>query len=136
MPGGRPLKFKSVKALESHIDDYFEKRYKDDVPVTITGLALHLGFLNRQSLYDYKGRPEYSGTIKKAVAQVEECYEKRLQQGGQAAGPIFALKNMGWSDKQEHELSGPGGESINATEREARLLGLLEAAQLRRDNEG
>jgi len=40
MPGGRPLKFETVKDLQLMIDDYFTVTKKTEV--TITGLALHL----------------------------------------------------------------------------------------------
>lgn len=67
---------------------------------SITGLALYLGFESRQSLYDYLEKPEFSYYIKKALLHVENTYEKGLWDG-KVVGPVFALKNMGWTDKQE-----------------------------------
>jgi hypothetical protein len=61
---------------------------------------LHLGFASRQSFYDYEERGEYSYIIKNARLRVEKGYELRLH-GNNPTGSIFALKNMGWSDKQE-----------------------------------
>lgn len=72
---------------------------------SITGLAIYLGFESRQSLYDYLEKPEFSYHIKKALLQVENTYEKGLWDG-KVVGPVFALKNMGWTDKQEVEQSG------------------------------
>lgn len=75
---------------------------REPEPPTITGLALHLGFASRQSFYDYEERGEYSYIIKNARLRVEKGYELRLH-GNNPTGSIFALKNMGWSDKQEIE---------------------------------
>ena len=94
-PGGRPRKYQSVEQLQSAIDSYFESTEK----VTVTGLALHLGFNSRQALINYEGySEEFHDAIKRAKLMVETYYEERLV-GSHAAGAIFALKNFGWSDK-------------------------------------
>ena len=62
---------------------------------TITGLALFLGFCSRQSIYDYKENKEYSYILKRATLAVENSYETNG-----TAFDIFALKNMGWDDRQ------------------------------------
>ena len=98
MAGGRPLKYNSVEEMEIAIDEYFAKAEI----VTITGLALHLGFNSRQSLINYQEKNEFLDTIKKAKARVEMAYEERLIMRGNG-GDIFALKNFGWQDKQEIE---------------------------------
>ena len=112
MAGGRPPKFKSAEELQEKIADYFEnpptrKEFYEgeliDVPcITITGLALHLGFESRQSLYDYQERDEFSYIIKRAKSMVENHYEMSLH-GSRPTGMIFALKNMGWTDKVQNE---------------------------------
>jgi len=73
MAGGRPPIFKDKQGLQSRIDEYLTNPpvkvvvTKDgpiEVPaVTITGLALHLGFESRQSLHDYEKRDEFSYII-------------------------------------------------------------------------
>jgi len=73
---------------------------KDEEDYTITGLALALGFESRQSIYDYEKREEYSYIIKRAKLLVEMSYEVDLRTQ-YSSGPIFALKQMGWTDKQE-----------------------------------
>jgi hypothetical protein len=73
---------------------------REPEPITITGLALYLGFESRQSFYDYEKRDGYSYIIKRARMRVENAYEHRLDSKN-PTGPIFALKNMGWSDKQD-----------------------------------
>lgn len=111
-PVGRPRMFKTPEAMQEKIDAYFKDCpdfrvvYTKDgeaisVPtITITGLALYLGFVNRQSMYDYENEPLFSDTIKRARSFVEVEYEKMLQSGN-CTGAIFALKNFGWKDKTE-----------------------------------
>ena len=103
-PGGRPRKFKSVAEMQQAIEDYFQNTDFDKVK--ITGLALHLGFTSRQALINYEGySKEYFDTIKKAKLFVESVYEQDLRDKG-GSGPIFALKNFDWTDKQEIEHQG------------------------------
>jgi hypothetical protein len=126
-PVGRPPKYETPELMQSAIDQYFEEKKpkmmedKDGNPIkngngipimsmnppTISGLALYLGFVNRQSMYDYEKIPEFSDTIKTARARCEEFVESGGLTGDIApAMSIFALKNYGWSDKQEIEHSG------------------------------
>lgn len=128
---GRPRKFTDVQVMQQKIDDYFENcpdfvtlstfdknsgefiEYRKTTP-TMTGLALHLGFVSRQSMLDYEERPEFSGTIKKARLRIEHEYEKQLHLD-KCTGAIFALKNFGWKDKVENEIM-TGGVNINFVE--------------------
>ncbi len=98
--GGRPPKFESVEDLQDSIDSYFSGCICDRKPLTITGLAYHLGFESRQSFYDYEKNEVFSYSIKRARLRIEMAYEVNLH-GNTNAGSIFALKNFGWSDKQE-----------------------------------
>jgi len=95
--GGRPRLYDNAEALQREVDAYFDNEVKAP---TITGLALWLGFESRQSFYDYEKEGEFSYTIKKARLRIEERYEQRLH-GNSPAGAIFALKNFGWTDRQE-----------------------------------
>lgn len=103
--------FKTPQDLEAACNDYFEK---SDHP-TICGLALALGFSDRQSIYDYREKPEFTCIIKRAMLKVENSYEERLAENG-CTGSIFALKNMGWRDKQEIDHT-TQGEKITRIER-------------------
>lgn len=123
--GGRPPKFKTAEELENKVEEYFvlskgvyhfepatkinrKTRESEDYekivwdvepePITITGLALHLGFCDRQSLNDYEKNIEFSFIIKKARMRVENSYEKNLH-NDKPSGSIFALKVMGWQEK-------------------------------------
>lgn len=78
--------------------EYFEKT--EIAKWTITGLTLFLGFCDRQSLYDYQKKEEFTGIIKKCRLMVEMAYEEKLS-SKDVTGAIFALKNMGWKDKSE-----------------------------------
>lgn len=109
MPTGRPLKFKSVKELQKKIDAYFASCKKDKEPLTITGLALALD-TSRETLMEYGEREEFVDTIKKAKLKIEHAYELRNIKRGKA-GDIFALKNFGWKDKTESDVTLGG--SIN-----------------------
>ena len=112
--GGRPPLFSTSEDLQNAVDGYFEYvkgevdgeeiiRYPENI--TITGLAVFLGFESRQSIYDYEKDGKFSYIIKKARLKVEQSYENRLH-SNTPTGAIFALKNMGWKDKTETEHSG------------------------------
>ena len=116
---GRPRIFKTTVALQKAVDNFFKNPPKkrkmfskdgelyEEIPVyTVCGLAISLGFESRQSIYDYINRNDaFSYIIKKAVLFVENEYEAALRENN-VAGCIFALKNMGWRDKQELDIGG------------------------------
>lgn len=103
--GGRPPHYTTAEEMQVKIDEYFT--YQDELkrPLTITGLALHLGFCDRSSFYDYEENEGFFYTIKKARTRIENNYEEHLFSKAYP-GAIFALKNFGWKDKQEIEHSG------------------------------
>lgn len=123
MGAGRPRIYTDVDELSAMVDSYFMRPKKIDVstkegniqidsteiePITkptVTGLALHLGFADKTTLYEYRDRPELSYPIKRALTIIEKYHEEGLSENN-VAGRIFALKNMGWKDKHETELSG------------------------------
>ena len=85
--------------------------------MTVTGLALALE-TTRDVLIDYQGKDEYSNAVKKAKLKIENAYEKRLIGRGNG-GDIFALKQFGWSDKQETKIE--AGDSLAAAVEQAWL---------------
>ncbi len=115
---GRPPKFKTAEEFTKQADAYFAECGLTEEPITITGLCLALD-TTRDVLIDYeKGLhnerdASFSHAIKRAKMVVERTYEKRLA-GNNPTGAIFALKNFGWSDKIQNELSGPNGGAIQA----------------------
>lgn len=94
--------FKTVEELQEKIDDYFDVTPKAEW--TWTGLALHLD-TSRETLREYKERPEYVDSLKKALLKVENSYELDLKKHGRT-GTIFALKNFDWKDRSEVTSSG------------------------------
>jgi hypothetical protein len=108
--GGRPPKYETPEELEVAIDEYIAKT--PAASITLTGLCMHLGFASRQSLHDYKKRPGFSYPILKGLLAVENSYEISLRTIA-APGSIFALKNMGWTDKTQTELTGKDGGPVS-----------------------
>lgn len=100
MLGGRPRHFQDAEELQKRVDEYFDQAEK----VTLTGLALFLGFESRQSVYDYEKDGRFSYTIKKARLKVENYYEEHLL-SDKATGAIFALKNFGWVDNKNVNIT-------------------------------
>jgi hypothetical protein len=122
--GGQCPKYATPEALQIECDGYFDyikgsytdhskydpesmefkvhrewHRYPENP--TVTGLCLYLGFADRSDLaYQAKRSPEFYHVMKRAKMRVENSYESRLH-GDKNAGSMFALKNMGWSDKVE-----------------------------------
>lgn len=78
-----------------------------EVPPTVTGLALHLGFADRQSMYDYRRHPEFSGVLKNAMTRIEEWHERALSVRDKCTGNIFFLKNHDWHDSRELSVRAP-----------------------------
>lgn len=134
--GGRPPKYKTVKEIQKKIDKYFEecngKILKDDngnivldkydqpiiygaKPLTITGLALALGFTTRQALLNYQGKKEFVDTITRAKTIVEQYAEIRLFDKDGANGAKFSLSNnfKGWAEKQQIEADVKNDITIN-----------------------
>lgn len=108
---GRPAAYDDPKAMQEAVDGYIERCRENGDPVTLTGGIIALGLSSKQSLSDYEKKDGFSGPVKRLRLAVEAEYERRLF-GSNPTGAIFALKNMGWSDKTEHEVSGKDGGAI------------------------
>lgn len=97
MAGGRPLAFESKEQLQEAIDSYFDTETK----CTLAGLAYHIG-IDRRTLCNYNDQEhEFFPIVKRARERVENMYETKMIYDNNPTGVIFALKNMGWSDKSE-----------------------------------
>lgn len=138
--GGRPVVYSDPDLLMKHCEEYFEyikgekgtkmvkekdelgNEYEREVeywirppePPMITGLTLFVGFYSKTTLHDYAKKPEFQAVVKRAITKVEMGYERRLSED-KPTGPIFALKNMGWSDRTITELVGKDGEAFSLT---------------------
>ena len=101
--GGRPKKFATPNDLAKVINEYFDNTPFDEY--SITGLALTVG--SKQLIQDYQERDGYDNIIIRAKLIIEHSYEVSLRKAKQTGSNyIFALKNMGWSDRREIEHSG------------------------------
>lgn len=104
MPAGRPLKFQSEEELSKKIEEYFE--ITPEGQRTITGLAVHLD-TSRETLCNYEKKEQFFDAIKKGKDRVELDYELSLRKQGRS-GDIFGLKNFGWRDKTETDITSGG----------------------------
>lgn len=133
---GAPPKYKTVKEMQDMIDKYFKDcdgkilmndngepyldKYGNPIiydrkPLTITGLALALGFTSRQALLNYQAKPEFVDTVTRAKAIVERYAEERLYDKDGANGAKFSLANNfdGWREKQQIEADVKSDVTIN-----------------------
>jgi hypothetical protein len=107
MKVGRPPIYDSISGMLPKLQ-HWEKCVKSgEEKPTITGLCLALEFDSKDTLYAYRDKDEFSYPIKRALLIVENGYENALRESN-ATGSIFALKNMGWSDKQEIDHTSKG----------------------------
>ena len=99
---GRPRKYKTPEELEEAIDDYFKYCLDNEVPPGVAGMAYHIGFTSRGTIFEHQKRPEFSDTIKRAKLRIEAFYEQALLHAKNQQGVMFALRaNFGW----EHDPS-------------------------------
>lgn len=135
-PVGCPPKYKKKEDMQKKIDEYFKAcegtAIVDDdgkamldkngqpiivgrKPLTITGLALALGFTGRQALLDYQARAEFADTVTRAKSKVEQYAEERLFDKDGANGAKFSLANnfKGWKERQQIEAAVNSEVTIN-----------------------
>lgn len=114
------------EGVRSNIIKYFKYLYDKDRYATISGLALHAGFKNRKHMAQFEAKPGFNELIEASKALIEYSYELRLKMPGvKQTGIIFALKQMGWEDKQLIE-------STTSTDAEvANILGKIPEKKLR-----
>lgn len=133
---GRPPFYNTAEEIQERIDAYFEEckgeilfdsdgnpmvdKYGNVIrvgvrPLTITGLALALGFNSRQALLNYQAKDEFHDTILRAKAKVERYAEERLFDKDGANGAKFSLANNfdGWREKKEIEADVKSAVTIN-----------------------
>ena len=91
--------------MDRLVDEYVTKCREEGEALTLTGMILYLGLSSRQSLDRYGDREEFSDSVRRAKLLIEHEYERKLDRD-KPTGAIFALKNMGWSDRQQVELQG------------------------------
>jgi len=112
MAGRPPINdYNDVEAIQKKIDSYFAAADEEN-PVGFAGLSYALGYSSRTQVWEIaKDVHPISEPIKRALLYIEADYEKTLR-GKYPTGSIFALKNRGWSDKQEIEHTGADGKDL------------------------
>ncbi len=103
---GRPRIIESPAEMDRLVEEYVTKCHEQKAPLTLTGMILHLGLSSRRVFDDYGDRPQFAHSVKRSKLLIENGYEVDLRKTGNPAGSIFALRNMGWSDRQEVEFRG------------------------------
>lgn len=105
---GSPRRWRSAKALQEAVDNYFaECEEKGRVP-SVAGLALALGFMSRQALYRYTDRENENNSddfvtiITQAKLKIEEANIQLAYNRDASPGARFILQNgFNYSDKHE-----------------------------------
>lgn len=123
---GRPVLYSDPVELERAAEKYFAQCAEDDKLPTVNGLAVALG-MTKMSIGRYRAKPEFADVMEMIYARMGDQWEQRLG-GPNAAGAIFWLKNQGWSDRVEQQVSGPSGGPVESKiDVEIRLVNAGEA---------
>lgn len=99
---GRPRSFQTPEELQQQVEQYLHDCWVNERAPSMVGLARFLD-ISRQTLYDYENHDGFPDTIKKAREAIEDEWVQKLAKN--STGAIFMLKNFGWTDKQEIDLS-------------------------------
>lgn len=117
--GGRPRKFDSADEVYSAGLAYIDETLANEQHLTFTGLCIALGTV-KTTYWEYEeGKYDtdeqvFSILLKDLKQRIENYAESKLF-GNNPTGAIFALKNYGWKDKQETEITGPNGGPLEIT---------------------
>jgi len=100
--GGRPAKYQTAEELQAQVDDYYIWCAELGQVANVAGLAKHLGYSDRASVYDLEAHPKFSHVIKYARLAIESNLVSGLCSGkGWGPGRIFILKNHhGYRDEK------------------------------------
>lgn len=86
-----------VQALDDECAPVFDKNGApvyavQEVPLTVSGLAIALGFGSREELLSYHGKPFAENAIRSALLRIENYAEERLFDKGQSSGAKYFLE--------------------------------------------
>lgn len=135
---GRPRKYKTAKALQEAINDYFDAITKKNgewkKPPSVAGLCLKLG-ITRQTLINYAtGDDQAMAFVAQSAKLVIEDFWSSQLAGKFANGAKFALgSGFGWS--RSCEAMGIWV-AMAEREREETEAGVVEIAKVEGDNDG
>jgi len=112
---GRPPMYSNPEEMEEVIQDYFNTCDAQEEPYTVPDMAVFMGFTSRFSIQDYKNKPMFAHTIKKALSKIEGQRVRNMVAGkGNVVGQIFDLKSSRWDC----------GRSVKLMPRRSHWLGL------------
>lgn len=105
---GNPRRWRSAKALQEAVDQYFDDCAENARVPSVAGLSLALGFMSRQALARYTDRmheesnDDYVVIITSAKTRIEEANVQLAYNKEASAGARFMLQNgFNYSEKQE-----------------------------------
>jgi hypothetical protein len=102
MGAGRKITVYTPERLEQIENDILE--YTENTEIPVLAEFAYLNGIIREELYKHK---ELSYAIKMLMAKKEYSLERKAIDGTVIPSfAIFSLKQMGWTDKQNIELSG------------------------------
>lgn len=102
-------KMLSPEEFKEKSEEYFDECKAQDEAPSIAGLAFHLGFSSKQSIFDYRKDPEYAHEANRATLFIEAWLNKKVvNKDTYSPGQWHILKaNFGYEDKQslDHQSS-------------------------------
>ncbi|MCF8012481.1 MAG: DNA-packaging protein [Clostridiales bacterium] len=107
---GRPTKYtkEKLKDIQATLE-----RYIENTEIPILSEFAYQNKIPRQKLYEFE---ILNDTIKTLIDKKEAQLERKaLKNEINNTMAIFSLKQLGWKDRQEHEVSGKDGEPIEVT---------------------
>ncbi len=112
--GGRPRLYETAQQFDDSVHAYWQACQEHHEPLTITGMALHMGFCSVQTLYNYATYDGFLESVMRARTLVEYGYEKKLH-GPHSTGAKFALACIG-SDDRWRPVKEVGGDDVGTHE--------------------
>lgn len=113
------MAFKSPEEIRTKAAAYFAGRDAKGAIYTMTGLAMALG-VNRETLWEYasgmatsgnaeivENKRPFTDAVKECTDRVRVAWEELLA-GRTPVGAIFWLKNHGWADRVEQDVTSNG----------------------------
>ena len=107
----RPVKYNSADKVEKLLGVYFKKCDTDDIPYTVSGIALALDLSNREALQRYeKGKnkslpdivkQQLMDVIKKAKLKVENQQEIKMLKSNSSMALAWLKCNAKWIEEDK-----------------------------------
>ncbi|HNX81723.1 MAG TPA: hypothetical protein PKL77_06210 [Candidatus Omnitrophota bacterium] len=109
--GGRPPTFTEdlIREICDKLEEYIENT---DIPIVAKFAAMN--HVCKQRLYDFAKKYDWFGdTMKKCIDKKESSLEElALYNKINVSMAIFSLKQLGWTDKSQTEITGKDGGAI------------------------